>query len=99
MKNGHGVLTSLKGTKYDAYWKQNEIQGKGNIYYYNGNKYEGGFQHNMRYGDGWYRLPDGIAMKGFWKEDQPTGDFFIYYPNKDSCLKARDSIRVRLARN
>ena len=70
------------GEYYIGQWKKDLKNGKGTLYYPNGNiQYEGDWVNNKKEGNGKYILEDGEYYKGEWKNGSINGKGTLYYSN------------------
>ena len=87
-KNGWGRIVygtgnrRLKGRIYTGHWKMdgNNLYGKGEILYPNGDTYNGEWLNDMRHGRGIHKATDGNIYIGAWENDVAVfGD--VIYPD------------------
>ena len=62
--------SEFEGGKSEGQMKNGLLEGKGRVYYDNGEIYEGEWKNDQRHGKGIYKFPNGNAYKGDWKEDK-----------------------------
>jgi len=84
---------SVKGEKwmtscrYIGDWKENKKCGFGIQHYPNGDKYEGGWENNMRNGHGTLWILEGKKLRreytGEWENDKKSGKGTMYFKNED----------------
>ena len=67
--------------KYIGEFKNDLREGKGIIYYNDGDRYEGEFKNDLRDGKGNYYFNDGSRYEGDWKIDLREGKGIFYYNN------------------
>lgn len=72
-KEGLGMLYLPDGSKYEGYFKNDEMDGKGRLVNSEGFYYEGEFKNNRANGYGKYANLDGTSYIGFWKDDKQNG--------------------------
>ena len=65
--------SEFEGGKSEGQMKNGLLEGKGRLYYDNGEIYEGEWKNDQRDGKGIYKFPNGNAYKGDWKENKRDG--------------------------
>ena len=64
-------LKTIVPHQISIYWKEEKIEGKGELKYDNGIIFKGVFKNNKKNGKGKYIWPDGKEFEGIWKNDIP----------------------------
>ena len=88
-KHGYGILIRKDGSKYEGFFENDKLQGRGRFidsqasFYYEGtNKLNLGFwKNNQANGQGQYFLFDGTKYTGFWKDDLQDGEGEEIFPD------------------
>ena len=69
--------------KYEGDFKNDKIDGKGILYYNNGNKYEGNWKNDKKEGKGILYYNNGNKYEGNWKNDKKEGKGIFNFNNGD----------------
>jgi hypothetical protein len=72
-KEGYGVLYLPDGSKYEGFFTNNVMSGRGRLISSNGYYYEGNFALNCANGLGKFVNNDGAIYVGYWKNDRQHG--------------------------
>ena len=56
------------------------------MYYYNGDKYVGNWEHDKRSGQGKYIFANGAYYEGTWKDDMKNGYGSFRWPDHSPLL-------------
>ena len=72
-KEGFGMLYLPDGSRFEGFFKQDEMSGKGRLVNSEGFYYEGDFKNNKANGYGKYVNIDGTSYVGFWHDDKQNG--------------------------
>ena len=88
----------FRGTKYIGNWQQNQMHGKGTMFFGNGDRYVGEFMYDKFDGEGTYYYSNGTKIEGMWfdgkfqKSNTNTKNVDNYVPsykpeytNKSDC--------------
>ena len=75
----NGILRKL----YTGDWARDKMEGRGTMYFENGDKYEGLWRENMRFGQGKLVYNDGDMYVGQWNLDQRCGYGCLFKSNGD----------------
>ena len=69
-RHGYGTYIwkdeKFKGTKYIGNWQQNQMHGKGTMFFGNGDRYVGEFMYDKFDGEGTYYYSNGTKIEGMW---------------------------------
>tara|TARA_A200000113_G_scaffold143161_1_gene128665 strand:+ start:884 stop:2770 length:1887 start_codon:yes stop_codon:yes gene_type:complete len=101
-RHGYGTYIwkdeKFKGTKYIGNWQQNQMHGKGTMFFGNGDRYVGEFMYDKFDGEGTYYYSNGTKIEGMWfdgkfqKSNTNTKNVDNYVPsykpeytNKSDC--------------
>jgi hypothetical protein len=90
MKHGKGRLKFPSGEIQDGEFKNDKLNGQGQILLVTGERYVGMFKNNERNGQGTNYFTDGRVQEGIWKDDQ-----FQYAQNNTPQPEARPQITVK----
>jgi hypothetical protein len=71
---GHGVLVTPEGGKYDGQWMDSSQHGSGRYSAPDGSWYDGQWKMGKPHGHGRYRRPDGRIFTGEWIDGVYEGD-------------------------
>lgn len=82
-KNGFGTLL-LGSSKFVGQFKNDRINGEGEMFYANGDYYEGDWKDSRHEGYGEYTWVDGSCYFGKWEDDLQNGEGVILFSNGDS---------------
>lgn len=75
LKHGYGVLVRDDGSKYEGFFFNDSINGRGRYIDHQGCfYYEGTWKENKAHGKGSYFLSDGTRYTGDWKDDVQEGE-------------------------
>jgi hypothetical protein len=78
----HTTFTVQDGSKYFGQWSEGQMNGYGNMYFFNNDHYEGDFKDNEAFGNGTYTWKDKSTYKGEWKNNKMHGFGTISYTNR-----------------
>ena len=84
MRHGSGtlwILTKKNGILRKLYtgdWAKDKMDGRGTMYFENGDKYEGMWRENLRFGKGKLVYNDGDMYIGQWNLDKRCGYCLLY---------------------
>ena len=81
--SGNGRISNIQGEEYEGNFEKNEFNGEGTYSFNNGEQYKGNFEYGIKKGKGIYKRNDKIIFEGFWNDDYPNGNGFIYYENNE----------------
>jgi hypothetical protein len=91
--HGYGVLTALRGDRYEGEFVADKKHGKGVLYYPNGDIYKGSFKEDLRHGEGVYTYLDGGRFEGEYLLDDRSGQGIFYFPHgRTDALNADNAI-------
>ena len=79
----------FKGTKYIGNWQQNQMHGKGTMFFGNGDRYVGDFKFDKYDGEGIYFYNNGRKQEGIWK------DGFFQYPKKLDTNNLNQNVKTK----
>ena len=71
--SGYGVLYS-NNNRYEGYWEQSKLNGKGRYFLANGDYFEGNIVNDKASGYGRFIHKDGTIYEGNWLNDLPNGE-------------------------
>jgi hypothetical protein len=80
-KEGYGILYFPDGSKYEGFFHNDFMWGRGRLINVNGFYYEGNFHNNQANGFGKYVAADGAVYIGYWKNDKQHGLGEEVYPD------------------
>jgi len=96
--HGKGTMTWKNGNVYNGQWNYGKMSGLGTMTWYNDVRpdtvvsYTGNWRNNKRNGFGSLHYADGKIAKGIWRDDNPTGNFEMIWPNDDPILPRTKNI-------
>ena len=70
---GYGILYS-RNCKFEGYWDNNKLNGKGRFFLSNGDYFEGTLHNNMALFKGIYIHKDETIYEGEWMNNHPDGE-------------------------
>lgn len=72
-KQGYGMLIKQDGSKYEGFWNNDKIDGKGRYIDCKGNYYEGEWKDGKANGQGTLCVENGSKYEGSWVDDTQEG--------------------------
>lgn len=81
--NGHGAYIYPSGAKYEGNFKDGKIQGKGILYFSDGNKYIGDWVDHYREGKGKMIFTSGDVYQGDFRHSRINGKGIMEFVNGD----------------
>lgn len=78
--SGYGILYS-NDNKYEGYWENSKLNGKGRYFLANGDFFEGYFENDKVKGYGKYIHRNGTIYEGNWINDVPEGKGKELFPD------------------
>ena len=85
LRNGNGIMyynSNSPKLKYDGEWKNDLMDGKGTLYFRNGNKYEGEFRNNTIEGKGKFIYTEDV-YEGDYKDCEKEGKGAYFFNDGD----------------
>lgn len=79
-REGYGVYTWAKGTRYEGEWQDDDINGNGTMYYSDGKRYEGEWENGEKSGRGTMYYSDGRSYSGEWLNGKWNGQGTLRFP-------------------
>lgn len=73
MREGYGILLLKDGSKYQGFFKENKMNGRGRLVGTKGDYYEGEFKDDKAHIFGKYVNAEGGIYVGQWKDDKQEG--------------------------
>lgn len=70
----YGSYTFKDGSRYTGDWKDNSLDGEGELVWASGGRYVGGWRNDQQHGKGIYYFPDGDRKVGVWKFGEYVGE-------------------------
>ncbi len=81
--DGYGTFIYPSGAKYIGEFKEGRVEGKGILYFSNGNEYIGNWKNNYRQGKGRFLFIEGHQYLGQFKKNKFEGEGTMWYANGD----------------
>ena len=69
---------------YYGSWDNDLMDGYGEYYYKNGDKFIGYYKKDLKHGKGTYYFKNGVVLKGKWIKGKKEGEFNLKTPFSNS---------------